>query len=114
MGLNGGDMGRANRSNQLTNIQARADLEATPGYTSSGEGLWSRQAASGGKVATSIADTSTMSRLELVIHRNTRELINFQERASTSSDPSEVARLLKNIGIKKKFLDRLRAEQRRS
>lgn len=107
-------MTRANRSNRLANIQARADLEGSVGYTSSGESRWSRQAASGGKVETvSIADTSTMSRLELVIHRNTRELLNFQERAANSHDPAEVARLLKNIGIKKKFLDRLRAEQRR-
>lgn len=108
-------MTRANRSNRLSNIQARADLQATPGYTSSGEGMWSRQASSGGRVeTTSLVDTSTMSRLELVIHRNTRELLNFQERAANSHDPSEVARLLKNIGIKRKFIDKLRAEQRRS
>ncbi len=108
-------MTRANRSNRLTNIQARADLQATPGYTSSGEGMWSRQASSGGRVeTTSLVDTRNMSRLELLIHRNTRELLNFQERAANSHDPSEVARLLRNIAIKKKFLDRLKSEQRRS
>lgn len=103
----------ANAANRATNRLERDALEGTPGYAASGEGHWSRQAAHGGKVETSsIADTSTMSRLELTIHRNTRELINLQERAQAEHDPVKVAKLLKNIGIKKKFLDRLRLEQR--
>jgi hypothetical protein len=107
-------MGRSNLASRNIQRRQRDSLEAAPGYASSGESQWTRQAGAGGRVETSsIADTSTMSRLEFLIHTNVKELLNFQERVNTSSDPAEVARLTKNIGIKKRFLDRLRAEQRR-
>ncbi len=106
-------MGRANTANRNTNKRELENLDGA--YGRSGESMWSRQAGSGRKVETvTLVDTSTMSRLELLIHRNVRELLNYQERVNTSSDPAEVARLTKNIRIKQKFLDRLRAEQRRS
>ncbi len=91
--------------------KARDRTEESAGYSSSAESVWTRQAARGQKVeTTTLVDTSTMSRLELLIHRTTKDLINLQMRVSTERDPTKV---LRNIGIKKKFLDRLRAEQRR-
>lgn len=109
----GDAMGRANSANRQQNRLDRDKLEGAPGYLSSGEGQWSVRAASGGKVETrSIADTRTMTRLELLIHRNVKELINFEERASRSRDPAEVTRLLANIQKKRRFIDTLRREQR--
>ncbi len=60
----------------------------------------------------SIADTRTMSRLELLIHTNTKELINLSERLSTEREPDVLMRIHKNMAIKRKFLDRLRSQQR--
>ncbi|MGD0076854.1 MAG: hypothetical protein ABSD31_21390 [Candidatus Binataceae bacterium] len=107
-------MGRANSANRATNRQERDNIEAEPGFAASGTSQWERQAARGGRVDTgSIVDTSTMSRLELLIHKQTKNIINMTEKANSARDPERVAHWLKQIGIAKKFLDRLRAEQRR-
>lgn len=106
-------MTRANTANRNTNRRELENLEAAAGYCSSGEGMWSRQAGSGHKVETSsIADTSTMSRLESLIHRNVKELINLSERLSTERDPVAQMKINKSMAIKRRFLDKLRAEQR--
>jgi hypothetical protein len=113
-GGGGEAMGRANLANRNANRAERDNLEATPGFTASGTSQWERQAAAGGKVETSsIVDTRTMSRLEFLIHRNVKELINFEERANQERDPDKVTKLLKNIGIKRRFINKLREEQRR-
>jgi hypothetical protein len=106
-------MTRNNLSNRNTNRRELENLEAAPGYVSTGEGQWSRQAGSGGKVETiSLADTSAMSKLELLIHRNTRELINLSERLATETDPVAVMKINKSMAIKSRFLAKLREEQR--
>ncbi len=45
-------MGRANLSNRNSNRLERDNLEGSVGYVSSGEGMWSRNAASAVKVET--------------------------------------------------------------
>lgn len=106
-------MGRANLFNRNANRRAREELEAAPGYTSSGEGQWSRHASAGGKVETpDLADIASMTRLEQLVYKNVRQLVRLEERISTSADPDEVARCIVNSRKKKSFIDRLRAEQR--
>jgi hypothetical protein len=105
-------MGRANLSNRNTNRRELENLEATPGFASSGTSQWERHAAHGGKVETqSIRDFNSMSRLEQLIHRNVKELINLSDRLGTEHDPVAQMKISKSMAIKRRFIDRLRAEQ---
>jgi len=105
-------MTRANSANRNINRQQRDAIEATPGYAGSGTSQWERQAAHGGKVANaSLADFNAMSRLDQIIHRNVKEAINLSERLSLETDPAEIVRLNKNLGIKQRFIDKLRSQK---
>ncbi len=106
-------MSRANSTNRNTNRRERDNLEATPGFSASGVGMWERQASRGMRVETStIVDTSEMSRLELRIHKQMKNVIAMQSKANAEQDPERAAHWMKQLGIAKKFLDKLRREQR--
>jgi hypothetical protein len=109
-------MGRSNLASRNAQRLDRDKIESAPGYVSSGESMFSRQSATpGGKGKTETrGDRREWSRLDWQIEKEISELRRHQQRATETKEPAEIARHLERVGKTKKFLDRLRAEQRRS
>jgi hypothetical protein len=107
-------MGRGNLASKNIQRRERDNLEGSAGYRSSGEGEWSvRHASPGGAEPSHKRDYQEFTRLDWQIQKEVSELHRHQRRAQETTDPLEITKHLERAGKVKRFLDRLRAEQRR-
>ncbi len=104
----------SNLASRNSQRRERDMLEGAAGYRRSGEGEWSvRHASPGGAEPSYKRDYQEFTRLDWQIAKEVSELLRHQRRAQETKDPAEIAKHLERAGKVKRFLDRLRLEQRR-
>jgi hypothetical protein len=90
-----------------------ADLDKQSiGYAGSGESQYTRRAAHGGRAP--IAELpETLTQPQFLLRRHLGELRKLERKISVETDPARAAKLVRQQEIKMRFIERLRAEQRR-
>jgi hypothetical protein len=100
---------RHNRGTSTADLASAADLA----YVPSGEGQWSRHAAHSGQGdATRTRERQEFSRLDVQIQKEMAEVIRHERRANEATEPGEVAKHIERALKTRRFLDRLRREQK--
>lgn len=107
-------MARSNAASRNSQRLDRDAIETAPGYTSNAESEFTRRISTGGKADLSRKrEWQEFTRLDWQIQREVSELLRHQKRAQETQDPAEVAKHIERAQKTKRFLDRLRLEQRR-
>lgn len=98
--------------NANTNRRANDDLEATPGYAPSGVSQWEREVSHGGYRPPD-DQINERSRLETLILQQARNVARLERRLDEAGgDVREVTEITERLHKSRRFLNRLRAEQR--
>lgn len=95
-----------------TNRHGNDDLEASPGYSPNGESQFSREATHGGYRPQVDRQISDLSRLDVLISNQVYHVERLERRLEKETDPAKVCLTMERLLKTRKFLDRLRREQR--